>query len=554
MLRSPRISGAALRSLANVAASPVGATLFHQVFRRDLGIGRLEALPQSLRAVIPQDASAWQARPPRTWGDESLPVPTTKAWSGTTETYTTAYRSGAANPVDVVTKALEMARGLARRSPSVGPLMEYADGVALDEAEASRARYAAKKAKGPFDGVPYVVKEQTGVVGFKRQAGTTFLDASRMTEDATLVARLRAEGAICLGISPMTEYGMSPVGFNPQRTMPRNPHATSHPAGGSSTGSGVAVATGLAPFAIGADGGGSIRIPAAANGVFGIKPTWGRVTRAGDVSIGTVEHLGPLASSTLDLARVLEVIGPTDPKDKTTRDAPPIPRGSLEKALARGVRGARIGVPESEWADADDEVQKACWTALRALEKDGAVLVPVKSDLTPLAAVVGYLDLGVGASSLLYPVFSEKRHVLGPDLQVTIAAIAGTSAVDYLDGLRLRAGLRKEMQRILGDVDLYAIPTLAKTPPKVTDAEFASGFVDPFVLAGYVRYTFLANLTGLPAGTAPVGRDRGGLPIGFQLVGDAWDDASVLAGMAHLERVGIAKVEEPSVSVHVLPG
>jgi len=255
----------------------------------------------------------------------------------------------------------------------------------------------------------------------------------------------------------------------------------------------------------------------------------------------------------LDLARVLEVIGPTDASDRVTRDAPPIPKGSLEKSLGRGVKGVRIGVPESEWADADDEIQKACWTALRALEKDGAILVPVQSELTPFAAVIGYLDLGVGASAALYPVFKERREVLGPDLQVTIAAVAGAGAVEFLDALRLRAGLRREMRRIFGDVDLYALPTLAKSPPSVTDGEMASGFVDPGVLAGFTRYTFLANLTGLPAGTAPVGLDRSRLPIGFQLVGDAWDEASVLAALAHLERTGAAKVERPEVHVSLLP-
>src|SRR5205085_6502503 len=112
------------------------------------------------------------------------------------------------------------------------------------------------------------------------------------TQDSTIIKRLRAAGAIVVGQTPMTEYGMSPLGFNPRRTMPRNPHDPGRLAGGSSTGSGVAVATGLVPFAIGADGGGSIRIPSSINGVFGIKPTWGRVSRAGDESGGSVAHLG----------------------------------------------------------------------------------------------------------------------------------------------------------------------------------------------------------------------------------------------------------------------
>src|SRR5206468_9459425 len=143
-----------------------------------------------------------------------------------------------------------------------------------------------------------------------------------------------------------TEFGMTPIGANPKRPMPRNPHATDCVAGGSSTGSGVAVATGLVPFAIGCDGGGSIRIPSAINGVFGIKPTWGRISRFGDSATGSVAHLGPLAGSTLDLARMLEVCGGEDPRDPETAGSPGIEPGSLVRALGRGVKGLKIAVCE----------------------------------------------------------------------------------------------------------------------------------------------------------------------------------------------------------------
>src|SRR5262249_25247988 len=148
------------------------------------------------------------------------------------------------------------------------------------------------RALGFFDGVPWAVKEQTAVRGLARRSGTAFIDPAPWPDDATVVARVRAAGAITLGTTSMTEFGMTPTGANAKRAMPRNPHTTTHLPGGSSTGSGVAVATGLVPFALGCDGGGSIRVPASINGVFGIKPTWGRVSRSGDAFGGSVAHLG----------------------------------------------------------------------------------------------------------------------------------------------------------------------------------------------------------------------------------------------------------------------
>jgi aspartyl-tRNA(Asn)/glutamyl-tRNA(Gln) amidotransferase subunit A len=151
---------------------------------------------------------------------------------------------------------------------------------ALREAEASAERWRKGAPVGPFDGVPTAIKEEMAIRGLPRQGGSDLTDANPMAADCTCVARLRAAGAIVLGQTPMTEFGMSPIGFNPKRSMPRNPHATDRAAGGSSTGTGVAVATGLVPYAMGVDGGGSVRIPASFSGVFGIKPTWGRVLDA----------------------------------------------------------------------------------------------------------------------------------------------------------------------------------------------------------------------------------------------------------------------------------
>lgn len=549
--RFPRLSGAPLRNLARFARTRVGASTLQRVFRRELRIDQLAALPDELRGDLPLDTNAHPGRPPRSAPSEGLALPSS-GWAPTSAALTQAYRQGRVSPREVVRQAIDEARRLSRLEPSVGPMCEIAEETALAEAEASEQRWRAGRPLGAFDGVPWAVKEQTAVRGLARRAGTAFLDPTPQPDDATAVARVRAAGAITLGMTPMTEFGMTPSGASSKRVMPRNPHATGHLAGGSSTGSGVAIATGLVPFTLGGDGGGSIRIPAALNGVFGIKPTWGRVSRSGDVSGGSVAHLGPLACSTVDLAHALELMSGADPADPQTFAAPRREAGSFVAALSRGVRGLVVGVPESEWADASEAVQRAGRAALDALEKDGATIVPVRLELVKHAAAIGFITIAAEARALLREAWRDHADEMGDDLQVSFASLDAFDALEYLDICRLRNGLRREMARTFRAIDLLALPSTVTTAPKVSDTDMRTGFVDTKVLDGLCRFMFLGNVTGLPALSAPVGCDALGLPVGLQLLGDAWDEATVLAASAHLERVGAATARRPRITASIL--
>jgi aspartyl-tRNA(Asn)/glutamyl-tRNA(Gln) amidotransferase subunit A len=288
------------------------------------------------------------------------------------------------------------------------------------------------------------------------------------------------------------------------------------------------------------------------NGVFGIKPTWGRVSRWGDTAVGSVSHVGPLGASSIDLARILEVIAGPDPRDSQTLAQPPMT--SLVPALRRGVRGLVIGLPEGEWRDADPSVATACREALRALEREGAAVVPVEIEMLPFAAAIGFGVIGVEALASLRSEWRDHADDMSPDLQISLAALGRMSASEYGDASRLRVGLRHEVAEAFQRIDLLALPTQPKTAPRVTDEEMKTGFVDSSVLDALCRYVFLANLTGLPALSCPVGLDPEGLPIGVQLVGDAWDEATTLAASAHLERIGVAKAVRPGVAVDVIGG
>jgi aspartyl-tRNA(Asn)/glutamyl-tRNA(Gln) amidotransferase subunit A len=546
----PRLSGRALRAVARLSRTDAGAALLYRLARRDLRIGELATLPAALFGDVPIDSAPVAGRPPREAPDAGLALPAAP-WSGTSATLASAYGAGKLTPIEVVDRVMAAARALGSRTPRMGPVMSLCEDAARIEAHASAERWRRSAPLGPLDGVPFAVKEQTSVLGLPTRGGSDLTDATPAARDATCVARLRSAGAIVIGQTPMTEYGLTPLGFNPKRAMPRNPHGTSHIAGGSSTGSAVAVATGVVPFAVGADGGGSIRIPSALCGVFGIKATWGRVSRHGDIFGGTVGHLGPLASSTLDLARFLEAVCGLDPDDAQTRLAPPLVPGSLVRALSRGVRGLRIGVEASEWQEASSAVATAGRDALRALERSGAELVDVRIELARWAAPIGYLAIGL-ESRATHRDLLQRGAAFNDDLAITYAGLGPATADDYVQAQRLRTGLRNEVAGVLRHVDVLALPTTRATAARVTDAEFDGGFLDTLALDAVCRFNFLGNLTGLPALSAPVGMDARSLPIGLQIVGDAWDEATVLATAAHLERLAVARVERPAVAVDAL--
>jgi aspartyl-tRNA(Asn)/glutamyl-tRNA(Gln) amidotransferase subunit A len=380
------------------------------------------------------------------------------------------------------------------------------------------------------------------------------MSESPAQRDAVVVERLRAAGAIVIGQTPMTEYGLSPLGANPHRVMPRNVHDASRLAGGSSTGSAVGVALGVVPLGLGTDGGGSIRTPASFNGIFGLKPTYGRIPVTGHGMPGgtSVVHFGILAGTSADLALAADLVFGPDAGDPPSLVQPPIERGSCARALRRGVKGLSIGVSEAEWKSADAEVSKLGKNALDALEREGARLVPIELPMAAHAAAIGYLTIAVEARAALREV--ERTHFddFGADLKVFLSGVDGFVPDDYVDAQRLRETLRAEAQAALREVDVLAIPTNATTAPTITDSEARSGIIDTAALDAACRFVFLGNLTGLPAASVPVGKDGAGLPVGLQIVGDAWDEACVLQVACHLERIGTAQAPKPRDAIDLL--
>ncbi|MEZ4231464.1 MAG: amidase [Polyangiaceae bacterium] len=549
-----RITGTALRALVKAVRHTPAHRLTSAVLRQQLGIEDLKRLPEDARLALPMNYLPVRARPDHGRASEDLGTPADQAWPRTTQSYARALREGRITSDELCERAFVAARDLERQQPSLGPLCETDEQGALEAARAAAERLRNGNPLGPLDGVPLAIKEEIDFAGLPTRLGTGWMPNTPAGKDSTCVDRLRKAGAVLLGQTPMTEYGLSPLGGNVHRAMPRNAHNPGHLPGGSSSGSGVAVATGVTPVTLGVDGGGSIRIPACFNGVFGLKPTFGLIPATGHGSSGgsSVVHLGPIGASSYDLAVFLEATAGTDWTDTASLPAPAFKNGELVEALGRGVRGLKIGVIESEWDAASHEVSDAGHRALRALEAAGAELVQVKLPLIRHAAAMGYLTIGLEIFSSMRLERAEHMDRLGLDVQLLMRGMEAFASDDYLDAQRLRARLRTETAKLLSEVDVLALPTTAATAPPISDAEAAQGFVDPPALEDACRFAFLGNLTGIPAGTAPVGLGAKGLPIGLQILGDAYDEACVLAVLAALERTGAARAERPASGLDLL--
>jgi aspartyl-tRNA(Asn)/glutamyl-tRNA(Gln) amidotransferase subunit A len=535
------LSGTALSVVGWATGWGAVRTGVRALAREALGVARLGDLPEHLRAPLPVDPRPLSLRgSPRRWATESLPLPTPprRALRTVGELHA-AYLRGELLPREVAARARAE---LVRRVQALhGDAELYASLVSEAEQEAAAREADASLRAGArraLDGVPMLIKDVLDMRGLPTRMGAPFVVAAAAS-DATVVARLHASGAILLGKATMTELGISPLGASGHQRLPHNPHAPGRAAGGSSTGSAVAVALGIVPLSSGSDAGGSVRVPASLCGVFGLKPTFGRVSRVGEALGGSVNHVGALGVCARDLALFLDAVASTsDPEDVHTGWVGPPAAEGFGARLGDGVRGLRIGVDEADWLDVDPAIARACRDALAALERDGATLVPVHVPLGRHAAALGVATVGAEGAALSRTLAAELAAQLSDDVRLAMRVGGDLSAGEYLDLQRLRGGLARQLAQVLTQVDVLASATVATSAPRLPQRATDGGAADGDMVAALCRQTFAANLAGLPAGTVPVGVDGDGVPIGLHLVGDAGDEAGVLAVMAHLERLG----------------
>jgi len=432
------------------------------------------------------------------------------------------------SPVEVVSAHLARIGALDDRLRSY--LAVFAD-TALAAARAAEVAVTAGRPLGPLHGVPVAVKDLYAVKGSPTTGGSRFLKEPAPA-DCTVVARLRAAGAIILGKLNLHEFAYGPEGINLHYGTSWNPwDATTHRMpGGSSSGAGVAVAAGLAPMGMGSDTGGSIRIPAACCGTVGLKPTYGRVSRAGVLPLSwSLDHAGPLTRSVADAAVTLAAIAGRDPADPSSA-ARPVP--DYVAGLAGPVRGLRVGLLREYVEGSDPEVQAAVGAAAKALEDLGCRVEEVAIPAARYAPGASTAILAAEATAYHEPLLRRHAAEYAPDVRRRLLVGRFLTATDYVRGQRARRLIRDDAEAVLRRVDCLLAPTLPIPAPPLTATEVRIGGRTESPRVALTAFTRLFNLTGHPVVALPCGFSREGLPLSLQLVGRAFDEETILR-LAH---------------------
>jgi aspartyl-tRNA(Asn)/glutamyl-tRNA(Gln) amidotransferase subunit A len=401
---------------------------------------------------------------------------------------------------------------------------------AHNQAAAADAEIRQNRWRGPLHGVPVAVKDNYLTADMPTRAGTDAGIAFPM-KDSAVVAKLRAAGAVIVGKTRMHEFAWGNV------TPPsKNPWDFGRVPGGSSGGSGAVVAAGIVPVAMGSDTGGSIRIPAALCGTVGLKPTFGRVSRAGIVPHSwSLDHAGPLSYTVVDSAYVLNAIAGHDPADpgSTRADAP-----DFTAALAQPIGGLRVGICRNHFfGNNQPDVDAAIEVAIRFYRDAGAHLV--EFELPILAYGLGAIFAIELSSSTAY----HSRNLADgavvdftDDVRTLVEMGRFVTGPDYLKAEQLRRVLINDLAKVFADVDVIIGPTLPLTAWRIGEWTVRVGAQDESVLAASWRLTYPWNLAGLPAISLPCGLDSSGLPIGLQLASRPFDEMTLLRAADAYER------------------
>jgi len=423
--------------------------------------------------------------------------------------------------------------------PVINAFIAIDDAGALAAADAADAALARGQALGPLHGVPLAHKDMFFRKGRVSGCGSAILRDVPADRTATVLDRLDAAGALDIARLNMAEFAFGPTGHNIHYGDCRNPWDPARITGGSSSGSGAAAAAGAVWGALGSDTGGSIRLPAAINGLVGIKPTNTRVSRYGAMGLSfTLDTLGPLTRQVRDAARMLGVIAGPDPRDPT---AALHPVGHYEAAAqagaARGAAGLRIGIPGNYYGDDLDPDVRRCWEAgARQLADAGAEIVEVA---IPLHEHLSFLANAITATegATLHAHWMRTRpHDYSPQVRARIEMGFAVPSRYYLAALTARPRLTREFcDRVFGACDMLWAPTLPQAVPERAATDFGDG---PGMAGGLARLTRLVrpfNYLGLPSVVVPAGFDRNSMPVGMQLAGPPFAEARLLRAAAAFE-------------------
>jgi aspartyl-tRNA(Asn)/glutamyl-tRNA(Gln) amidotransferase subunit A len=431
------------------------------------------------------------------------------------------YRRKALSPVEATRLILDRLEAL---QPKINAFCVVDRDGALAAARESEGRWHRGEAVGLLDGVPVTIKDLILMRGFPTLRGSRLVERDQdWSEEAPAPARLREAGAVIIGKTTTPEFGWKALGDSPLTGITRNPWDLSRTPGGSSAGAAAACAAGIGPVHIGSDGAGSIRIPCAFTGIFGLKPSFGRVPAHPPSPMGLLSHIGPMARTVADVALMLNVLSIPDHRDPY---ALPAQSKNYLDGLEGGVRGWRIACsPTLGYARVDPEIAVAVGEAAQRFEALGAIVEQIDAIFSsPREAL--FTLWAAGAAKLLGGFPAERQEVVDPGLLATAKEGERISAVDYLGADLVRTALGREMAEFHLKYDLLLTPTMP-----IVALPVGQDLNDPTTERHWIDwspFSYPFNMTRQPAASIPCGLTRGGLPVGLQIVGPLYADDRVL--------------------------
>lgn len=430
------------------------------------------------------------------------------------------------SPVEVAEASL---RKVEETEPKLRSFITLTGDQAMAAAKQAAGEIAAGRYKGPLHGIPFVSKDLFWTKGVQTTSGSQADLGFLPDEDSTVIARLQDAGAYSLGKTNMSEWAFSITGYNSYFGWSNNPWRLDRMPAGSSSGTGTAVAGGVAPMGLGTDTGGSIRAPAANCGLTGLKPTYGLVSRYGVTPLSwSLDHAGPLCHSAEDVALTMNVLAGHDPRDPYSAKREPVDH---TRGLSDGVKGLRIGVPtDYVWDVLDPEVEASVREAIAELGRLGAIIVDVPLPALEWASRMGGTLTSTEAAAYHGARIRRDGHLYDQRTRMRIESGMFISAETYHQTQRVRAMAGQKLAETFRQVDLLATPTMPMPalPQSVGVGVTEVGGKSLPSSALMTRLTQIFNVNGHPALSAPCGFSSDGLPLALQLVGRPFEDALVL--------------------------
>lgn len=449
-----------------------------------------------------------------------------------------AVRARTLSPVELTRRSLER---IAADEPKLNAYVRLTEHRAMAAARQAEHEIMSGHWRGELHGVPVAVKDLYDMQGLPTTCSSKVRHDHLASSDSACVERLERAGAIIVGKTHTHEFA-----YGIATPTTGNPWNTAHIPGGSSGGSGATLAARGCFMAMGTDTGGSIRIPAAVTGTVGLKPTYGRVSRAGIASLSwSLDHAGPLTRTVGDAAVTLGALAGYDARDPGSAD---VPVGDYVSELELGVRGLRIGVPRNVFFDhVEPEVERNVRDAIARLEAEGAELVEVD---IPMAELISPIEFGLcmpEASAYHRTMIRERPELYEEDVRTFLEAGLMVPAVDYISALRLRGLMQAAWKKLFDGLDALIGPSVAavatrRDQPSVT---WADGTVES-ASSVFIRLSAPANVTGLPSVAVPCGFGAGGLPTSFQVIGRPFQEARILRIARAYERTADWSTRKPS--------